>query len=108
GWAAEKPVARSSRVQIQNKSADAASFSSHLGASLETSVPRLVATICSGSTSPGFLKYMTTMPKTEPIADGMIACALMPNEVPNRRFAPARRLNEIGRAHVRKSANPIG
>jgi len=26
---------------------------------------------------PGFLKYMTTMPKIEPIADGMIACALM-------------------------------
>src|SRR5260370_5917776 len=53
GSAAEKPIANRMRIQIQGSSREVPSAHSHLRASLPRNELTLVATMCSGSTSPG-------------------------------------------------------
>src|SRR5712692_6765840 len=94
GFAAEKPIARSARNQIQKISSDEPRDCNHFGASLPRKELTLVATMCSGSTSPGDFIASVMMANIEVMADGIVACVAIANEVEYFNPAPVNRLND--------------
>src|SRR2546427_138281 len=94
GFAAENPIANRMRIQIQDSSRELPSATSHLGASLARKELTLVATMCSGSTSPGDFSASVIMANIEVMADGIVACVAIANEVEYFNPAPVNRLND--------------
>src|SRR3984893_17952928 len=87
-FAAEKPVATSVIVHIQNNSSDCPNASSHFGASSGKKAPRLLAKKGSGSTSPRGLITRMIIAKRLLIIKGTKACETTPKAALKDSAAP--------------------
>src|SRR5260370_41295197 len=94
GFAAENPIANRMRIQIQDSSRELPSATSNLAPSLPRKELTLVATMCSGSTAPGDFSASVRMANIEVMADGIVACVAIANEVEYFNPAPVNRLND--------------